>query len=64
MISCAITGGIIPFIKIDSEKIADKLDDAIDKVTDNIGEKVTEAIQNKIEAYEEEKNHYLHSKAP
>lgn len=55
MISCAITGGVIPFIKIDSEKIADKLDDAIDKVTDNIGEKVTEAIQNKIESYEEEK---------
>ena len=56
MISCAITGGIIPFIKIDNEKIVDKLDDAIDKVTDNIGEKVTEAIQNKIETYEEEKN--------
>lgn len=62
MISCAITGGIIPLIKIDSENIADKLDDAINKVTDNIGEKVTEAIQNKIEAYEEEKNHYSHSK--
>ena len=59
MISCAITGGIIPFIKVDSEKIADKLDEAIDKVTDNIGEKVTEAIQNKIESYEEEKNSLL-----
>ncbi len=59
MISCAITGGVIPFIKVDSEKIADKLDEAIDKVTDNIGEKVTEAIQNKIESYEEEKNSLL-----
>lgn len=59
MISCAITCGVIPFIKIDSEKIADKLDDAIDKVTDNIGEKVTEAIQNKIESYEEEKQSLL-----
>ncbi|NNH00929.1 P-loop NTPase fold protein [Acinetobacter sp. ANC 5414] len=56
VISCALTGGIIPLIKIDSEKIADKLDDAIDKVTDNIGEKVTEAIQSKIDSYEEEKN--------
>lgn len=56
MISCAITGGIIPFIKLDNEKIIDKLDDAIDKVTENIGEKVTEAIQNKIDSYEEEKN--------
>ena len=59
MISCAITGGIIPFIKIDSEQIKDKIDDAIDKVTDNIGEKVTEAIQNKIDSYEEEKNSLL-----
>lgn len=59
MISCAITGGIIPFIKIDSEHIKDKIDDAIDKVTDNIGEKVTEAIQNKIDSYEEEKNSLL-----
>ncbi|MFI8034938.1 P-loop NTPase fold protein [Acinetobacter sp. ABJ_C3_5] len=59
MISCAITGGIIPFIKIDSERIKDKIDDAIDKVTDNIGEKVTEAIQNKIDSYEEEKNSLL-----
>ena len=56
MISCALTGGIIPLIKIDSEKITDKLDDAINKVTENIGEKVTEAIQNKIDSYEEEKN--------
>ena len=56
MISCAITGGVIPFIKVDSEKIADKLDDAIDKVSENIGEKVTEAIQNKIESYDEQKN--------
>ncbi len=55
MISCALTGGIIPLIKIDSEKISDKLDEAIDKVTNNIGEKVTEAIQNKIDSYEEEK---------
>lgn len=59
MISCAITGGIIPFIKIDSEHIKDKIDDAIDKVTDNIGEKVTEAIQNKIDNYEEEKKSLL-----
>lgn len=59
MISCAITGGIIPFIKIDSEQIKDKIDDVIDKVTDNIGEKVTEAIQNKIDSYEEEKNSLL-----
>lgn len=56
MISCALTGGIIPLIKIDSEKITDKLDDAIDKVTENIGEKVTEAIQAKIDSYEEEKS--------
>ncbi|WP_180156163.1 P-loop NTPase fold protein [Acinetobacter sp. YH12045] len=55
MISCALTGGIIPLIKIDSEQITDKLDDAIDKVTENIGEKVTEAIQAKIDSYEEEK---------
>ena len=56
MISCAISGGVIPFIKVDSEKIADKLGDAIDKVSENIGEKVTEAIQNKIESYDEQKN--------
>jgi len=56
MISCAITGGVIPFIKIDSENIKEKMDDAISKVTDNIGEKVTEVIQSKIDSYEEEKN--------
>ncbi|MQW91687.1 P-loop ATPase [Acinetobacter wanghuae] len=55
MISCALTGGIIPFIKVDSESIKDKIDDAIDDVANNIGEKVTEAIQNKIDSYEEEK---------
>lgn len=55
MISCAITGGIIPFIKVDREGIKEKIDDAIEKITDNIGEKVTEAIQNKIDSYEEEK---------
>jgi predicted KAP-like P-loop ATPase len=55
MISCALTSGIIPLIKIDSDSIKDKLDDAIDKVTENIGDKVTEAIQNKIDSYEEEK---------
>lgn len=55
IISCALTGGLIPLIKIDSEKFSDKLDEAIDKVTDNIGEKVTEAIQNKIDSYEQEK---------
>jgi hypothetical protein len=56
MISCALTGGVIPLIKIDSDSFKDKLDEAIDKVTDNIGDKVTEAIQNKIDNYEEEKN--------
>jgi len=55
MISCALTGGVIPFIKVDSESIKDKIDDAIDDVANNIGEKVTEAIQNKIDRYEEEK---------
>lgn len=55
MISCALTGGIIPLIKIDSENIKDKIDDAIDSAAENIGEKVTEAIQNKIDSYEEEK---------
>lgn len=55
MISFALTGGIIPLIKIDSDSIKDKLDDAIDKVTENIGDKVTEAIQSKIDSYEEEK---------
>ncbi|WP_374573585.1 P-loop NTPase fold protein [Acinetobacter sp.] len=55
MISCALTSGIIPLIKIDSDSIKDKLDDVIDKVTENIGDKVTEAIQNKIDSYEEEK---------
>lgn len=59
MISCALTGGIIPLIKINSENIKDKIDDAIDKVTENIGEKVTEAIQNKIDSYEEEKKSLL-----
>lgn len=59
IISCAITGGIIPFIKIDGDVIKDKLDDAIDKVTDSIGDKVTEAIQHKIDSYEEEKNSLL-----
>ncbi|WP_313043684.1 P-loop NTPase fold protein [Acinetobacter sp.] len=63
MISCALTGGLIPLIKIDSEKITDKLDDAIDKVTENIGEKVTEAIQAKIDSYEEEKNSIIAFKA-
>ncbi|MFH7805735.1 P-loop NTPase fold protein [Acinetobacter sp. BSP-53] len=56
MISCALTGGVIPLIKIDSDSFKYKLDEAIDKVTDNIGDKVTEAIQNKIDNYEEEKN--------
>ncbi|WP_347460922.1 P-loop NTPase fold protein [Acinetobacter sp. ANC 7454] len=56
MISCALTGGVIPFIRLDSESIKDKIDDAVDKVVENIGEKVTEAIQNKIDSYEEEKN--------
>lgn len=55
MISCALTGGIIPFIKIDSDSIKNKIDDAVDDVAENIGEKVTEAIQNKIDSYEEEK---------
>lgn len=55
MISCALTGGVIPFIKIDSDSIKDKIDDVVGKVTDNIGEKVTEVIQKKIESYEEEK---------
>ncbi|ANF82254.1 hypothetical protein A3K93_08630 [Acinetobacter sp. NCu2D-2] len=56
MISCALTGGIIPLIKINNENIKDKIDDAIDKVTENIGEKVTEAIQDKIDSYEDEKS--------
>ncbi|KGT48463.1 P-loop NTPase fold protein [Acinetobacter sp. HR7] len=56
MISCTLTGGVIPFIRLDSESIKDKIDDAVDKVVENIGEKVTEAIQNKIDSYEEEKN--------
>ncbi|WP_173912706.1 P-loop NTPase fold protein [Acinetobacter sp. Marseille-Q1618] len=55
MISFALTGGIIPFLKIDNESIKEKYDDIVDNVTDNIGEKVTEAIQNKIDDYEEEK---------
>lgn len=55
MISFALTGGIIPLIKIDSDSIKGQLDDAIDKVTENIGDKVTEAIQSKIDSYEEEK---------
>ena len=55
MISFALTGGIIPFLKIDNESIKEKYDDIVDKVTDNIGEKVTEAIQKKIDDYEEEK---------
>lgn len=55
MISCALTGGIIPLLKVDNEAIKNKIDDAVDKVVDNIGEKVTEAIQNKIDSYEEEK---------
>lgn len=59
MISCALTGGVIPFIRLDNESIKDKIDDAVDKVAENIGEKVTEAIQNKIESYEEEKNSLL-----
>jgi hypothetical protein len=59
MISCALTSGVIPLIKIDSDSLKDKLDDAIDKVTDNIGDKITEAIQNKIDSYEEEKNTVL-----
>lgn len=59
MISCALTSGVIPLIKIDSDSLKDKLDDAIDKVTDNIGDKITEAIQNKIDSYEEEKNTLL-----
>jgi predicted KAP-like P-loop ATPase len=59
MISCAITGGIIPFIKIDSDAIKEKIDEAIDNVTENIGEKVTEAIQNKIDSYDEEKKSLL-----
>ncbi|MCT8090449.1 KAP family P-loop NTPase fold protein [Acinetobacter kookii] len=59
IISCAVTGGIIPFIKIDSENIKGKIDDAIDSVAENIGEKITEAIQNKIDSYEEEKQSLL-----
>lgn len=55
MISCAITGGIISFIKVNNESIKDQIDDAVDNVAENIGEKVTEAIQNKIDSYEEEK---------
>ncbi|MFW1857778.1 KAP family P-loop NTPase fold protein [Acinetobacter defluvii] len=55
MISFALTGGIIPFLKIDNESIKEKYDDIVDNVTDNIGEKVTEAIQKKIDDYEEEK---------
>jgi len=55
MISCAITGGIIPFIKVNNESIKDQIDDAVDNVAENIGERVTEAIQNKIDSYEEEK---------
>lgn len=55
MISFALTGGIIPFLKIDNDSIKDKYEDIVDKVTDNIGEKVTEAIQKKIDDYEEEK---------
>ncbi|NNP71561.1 P-loop ATPase [Acinetobacter defluvii] len=55
MISFALTGGIIPFLKIDNESIKEKYDDIVNKVTDNIGDKVTEAIQKKIDDYEEEK---------
>ena len=55
MISFALTGGIIPFLKLDNDSIKDKYEDIVDQVTDNIGEKVTEAIQKKIDDYEEEK---------
>lgn len=55
MISFALTGGIIPFLKVNNDSIKDKYEDIVDKVTDNIGEKVTEAIQKKIDDYEEEK---------
>ncbi|MEF9956506.1 MAG: P-loop NTPase fold protein [Acinetobacter sp.] len=55
MISFALTGGIIPFLKVDNDSMQEKFEDIVDKVTDNIGEKVTEAIQKKIDDYEEEK---------
>jgi predicted KAP-like P-loop ATPase len=55
MISFALTGGIIPFLKIDNDSMKEKFDDIVDKVTDNIGEKVTETIQKKIDDYAEEK---------
>ncbi|RKG39122.1 KAP family P-loop NTPase fold protein, partial [Acinetobacter rongchengensis] len=55
MISFALTGGIIPFLKIDNDSLKDKYENIVDKVTDNIGEKVTEAIQKKIDDYQEEK---------
>lgn len=55
MISFAVTGGLIPFLKIDADKFKDAYDKAINSVVDNISNTVTEAIQQKIEDYQKEK---------